>query len=119
MMTAMSGMLSPSRSSPTRTVILARCSPAMGELVVVVSWVSGREEDHVIAVAKRHELQALKPNHRSQRKWTFRISHLEKRRENSVDTQHPLPDAPTISVRTQEGPKPTSEFVLRVLYSEW
>jgi hypothetical protein len=26
----------------------------------------------------------------------------------------PLPDAPTVSVRSREGPKPTSEFVLRV-----
>jgi hypothetical protein len=29
-------------------------------------------------VAKRHELQAPKPDHRGQRKWTFRVSHPEK-----------------------------------------
>jgi hypothetical protein len=28
-------------------------------------------------VAKRHELQAPKPDHRGQRKWMFGVSHLE------------------------------------------
>jgi hypothetical protein len=34
--------------------------------MVVVSRVLGREEDHVIAVAKGHELQAPKLDHRGQ-----------------------------------------------------
>jgi hypothetical protein len=89
MTTVMSGMLSPGCSSPAGMVIPARRSPALGELVVIVSWVSGREEDHVVAVAQRHELQAPKSDHRSQRKWTFRVSHLEERQENDVDTQRP------------------------------
>jgi hypothetical protein len=52
--------------------------------MVTVGWVSGREEDHVIAIAKRHELQAPKLDHHGQRKWTFGVSHLEKWRENDV-----------------------------------
>jgi hypothetical protein len=31
----------------------------------------------------------------------------------------PLPGVPTVGVWTREGPKPTSEFVLRAPYSEW
>jgi hypothetical protein len=56
MMMATLGMPSLGRSSPAGTVIPAQRSPMPGELVVMVSWVSGLEEDHVIAVAKRHEL---------------------------------------------------------------
>jgi hypothetical protein len=50
--------------SPVRTVVPAHRSPRLGELVVVVGWVPGREEDHVVAVAKGHKLQAPKPDHR-------------------------------------------------------
>jgi hypothetical protein len=50
----------------------------LGELKVMVGWVSGWEEDHVIAVAEGYELQTLKPDHRGQRKWMFRVSHPEK-----------------------------------------
>jgi hypothetical protein len=89
-------------------------SPRLGELVVTVGRVPGREEDHVVAVAKRHELQAPKPDHRDQREWMFGICHPEKWRENDVGTQRPLPGAPTVGVRSCEGPKPTSESVLRV-----
>jgi hypothetical protein len=46
--------------------------------MVMVSQVPRQEEDHVVAVAKGHELQTPKPDHRSQRKWTFRVSHPEK-----------------------------------------
>jgi hypothetical protein len=81
--------------------------------------VSGREEDHVIAIAKRHELQAPKPDHRSERKRVFRVSHLEIWQESDVVTQRPLPCVPTVGVMTQDGPRPTSEFVLRVPYSGW
>jgi hypothetical protein len=76
--------------------------------------VPGWEEDHVIVVAKRHELQAPKPDHHGQQKWTFRVSHPEEWRENDVGTQRPLPGTPTVGVRSREGPKPMSEFVLRV-----
>jgi hypothetical protein len=37
-------------------VVPADSSPKLGELVVVVGWVPRWEEDHVIAVAKGHEL---------------------------------------------------------------
>jgi hypothetical protein len=42
--------------------------------MVAVGWVSGQEEDHVIAVAKRHELQPPKLDHRGQQKWTFGLA---------------------------------------------
>jgi hypothetical protein len=78
MMMATLGMLSPGCTSPTGTVILAQRSLTLGELIVVVGWVSGWEEDHVIAVAEGHELQTPEPDHRSQRKWMFGVSHPEK-----------------------------------------
>jgi hypothetical protein len=108
------GSPSPSGMSLTRVTVPAQCSPRLGELMVTVGWVSRREKDHVIAVAKRHELQAPKPDHHGQQKWTFGVSHPEKWRENDVGTQRPLPGAPTVGVWTREGPKPMSEFVLRV-----
>jgi hypothetical protein len=80
------GSPSPGGVCITRATISVQGSPRLGELVVTVSRVPGQEEDHVIAVAKGHELQAPKPDHRGQRKWTFRVSHLEKWRENDVNT---------------------------------
>jgi hypothetical protein len=55
----------------------------------MVGWVPGREEDHVIAVAKRHELQAPKPDHRGQWKWTFGVCHPKKWWESDVGMQRP------------------------------
>jgi hypothetical protein len=57
--------------------------------MVTVSQVSGQEEDNVVAVAKGHELQAPKPDHRGQREWTSGVSHPEKWWENDVGTQRP------------------------------
>jgi hypothetical protein len=37
-------------------------------------------------MAKRHELQAPKPDHHGQRKWMFRVSHPEEWQENDVGT---------------------------------
>jgi hypothetical protein len=78
--------------------------------------VPGREEDHVVAVAKRHELQAPKPDHRGQWERTFRVSHPEKWRENDVGTQRPLPGTPTVGVRSHGGPKPTSECCVSLIW---
>jgi hypothetical protein len=78
MMMATLDMPSPGYTSLTGMVIPVQRSPVLGELVVTVSWMSGREEDHVIAVAEGHKLQTLEPDHRSKRKWMFRVSHLEK-----------------------------------------
>jgi hypothetical protein len=39
-----------------RAMVLADRSPRLGELVILVGWVPGQEEDHIIAIAKRHEL---------------------------------------------------------------
>jgi hypothetical protein len=90
-------------------MIPAQGFPRLGEFVVTIGRVPGREKDHVVAMAKRHELQAPKPNHRGQREWTFGVSHLEKWRENDVGTQRPLPSAPTAGVWSRGDPKPTSE----------
>jgi hypothetical protein len=113
------GTPSPGCMSPARMVVPAQGSPRLGELMVVVNWVPGREKDHVVAVAKGHELQAPKPDHRSERKWMFGVCHPRNGRKTILTRSGPLPDAPTIGVQTREGPKPTSEFVLRVPYSEW
>jgi hypothetical protein len=59
-------------------MIPVQASPRLRELVVPVGRVPGREEDHVVVVAKRHELQAPKPDHRGQQEQTFGVSHLEK-----------------------------------------
>jgi hypothetical protein len=87
MMMATLGMSSPDCTSPAGTVISAQRSPTLGELIVVVGRVSRWEEDHVIAIAEGHELQTPKPDHRSQRKWMFGVSHPEKWQESDVDTQ--------------------------------
>jgi hypothetical protein len=77
---------SPGSSCLIRATIPTQRSPGLGELVVLVGRVPGREEDHVIVVAKRHELQTPKPDHRGQRERTFGVSHPEKWRENDVGT---------------------------------
>jgi hypothetical protein len=81
--------------------------------VVVVSWVSGRKEDHVVAIAEGHELQTPKLDHRGQRKLMFGVSHPENSGKAMLARSDPLPNALTVGVRTREGPRPTSEFVLR------
>jgi hypothetical protein len=103
------GSPSPGGACLTRAMIPTQSSPRLGELVVTVGRVPGREEDHVIAVAMGHELQAPKLDHRGQQEWMFGVSHPKKWRENDVGTQRPLPSAPTIGVWSCGGPKPTSE----------
>jgi hypothetical protein len=56
MVVAALGTPSPGCMSPTRAMVPAQRSPWLGELMVVIGRVSGREEDRVIAVAKGHEL---------------------------------------------------------------
>jgi hypothetical protein len=89
MMAAVLGLPSPDFTGPTRAMILVHRSPWLGELVVAVGRVSRWQEDHVIAIAKGHELQAPKLDHRGQRKWMFGVSHPEKWWENDVNTQCP------------------------------
>jgi hypothetical protein len=88
-MTAVALGLSSSGGSRLRAMVPVQCSPRLGELVIPVGRVSGREEDHVVAVAKRHELQTPKPDHRGQWERSFGVNHLGKWRENDVDTQRP------------------------------
>jgi cell division inhibitor SulA len=56
MMTATLGIPSPGYTSPVGTVIPAQRSLMLGELIVVVGWVSKWEEDHDIAITEGHEL---------------------------------------------------------------
>jgi hypothetical protein len=71
--------------------------------------VPGREEDHVVAVAKRHELQTPKPDHHGQWERALGVSHPGKWRENDIGIQLPQPGTPTVGVWSRGGPKPTSE----------
>jgi hypothetical protein len=66
MMMATLDMSPPGCSSPAGTVIPAQRSPTLGELIVAIRWVSGWEEDHVIAVVEGHELQTLELDVRGQ-----------------------------------------------------
>jgi hypothetical protein len=72
------GSPSPSGACLTRATIPAQRSPRLGELVITIGQEPGWEEDHVVAVAKGHELQAPKPDYYGQREWTFGVSHPEK-----------------------------------------
>jgi Ni2+-binding GTPase involved in maturation of urease and hydrogenase len=56
MMVVVLGTPSSGGTSLMRATVPAQRSPRLGELMVTVGWVSGREEDHAITVAKRHEL---------------------------------------------------------------
>jgi hypothetical protein len=60
------GSPSPGGACLTRMTIPAQRTLRLGELVVTVGRVPGREEDHVVAVAKTHELQAPKPDDHGQ-----------------------------------------------------
>jgi hypothetical protein len=62
-------------------------APWLGEMVVSVRWVSMREEHHVIAEAKGHELETLRPDHRAELQRVLRIGHLESWWERGVNTQ--------------------------------
>jgi hypothetical protein len=115
MTTVALGSPSPGGACLTRAMIPVQRSPMLGELVVTVGRVPGREEDYVVAVAKRHELQAPKPDHRGQWEWTFGVSHPEKNGGKTMLARSgPLPGALTVGVGSYEGPKPTSESMLRV-----
>jgi hypothetical protein len=110
------GSPSPGGAYLTRATILAQGSPRLRELLVPIGRVPGQEEDHVVAMAKRHELQAPKPDHRGQWERTFGVSHPEKCRENDVGMQRPLPGAPTVCVQSRGGPKPTSECCVSLIW---
>jgi hypothetical protein len=104
------GSSSSGSSRLSRATIPAECSPRLGELVILVGRVPGREEGHIVAIAKRHELQTPKPNHRGQWDGAFGVSHPGKNDEKAMLARSdPLHGAPTVGVRSRGGPKPTSE----------
>jgi hypothetical protein len=53
------------------------------------SWSLDREQDHVVAEARRHELETPKPNHRGVRKRRGRSSHPESGGKSVKNTQDP------------------------------
>jgi hypothetical protein len=63
------------------------CSSSLGETIVSVRWVSRREEHHVVAEAKGHELEAPEPDHSTKLQRVLRIGHLESWWECGVNTQ--------------------------------
>jgi hypothetical protein len=65
-------------------MILAECSPRLGELVILIGRVPGWEEDHIVAITKRHELQTPEPDHRGQRDRAFGVSHPGKNGEKAT-----------------------------------
>jgi hypothetical protein len=93
-------------------VVLAQRSPGLREVVVTVGWVPRREEDHVIAVAKGHELQAPKPDHVANESGCSGSAIRKNGGKAMLARSVSLPSASTVGVRTREGPKPMSEFVL-------
>jgi hypothetical protein len=103
------GSPSPGGVYLTRATIPAQCSPRLGEFVVIVSQVPRREEDHVIAVAKGHELQAPKLDHRGQQEGRSGQSSRKMAGKRCWHTT-----SPTIGVWSYDGRKPTSESMLRV-----
>ena len=57
-----------------------------------------REQDHVVAGASRHELEAPEPNHRGARNQRNESGHLERNGKLVKKHAGPLPGAPTVGV---------------------
>jgi len=57
-----------------------------------------REQDHVVAGASRHELQAPNPNHHGTRNRRGESGHLERSGKSMKKHAGPLPSAPTVGV---------------------
>jgi hypothetical protein len=81
-------------------------SPPPGEPTTVVVVVLREEEYHVVAAVGGHELEAPKAEHRPGLKRLLEIVHLELQRESIVNTQRPLPGAPTVGVSDPGDPQP-------------
>jgi hypothetical protein len=79
--------------------------PPPGELTTVVVAVALRgKEYHVIAVIKGHELETPETEQCPGLKRLLETTHLELNGKLFVNTQLPLPGAPTIGVSTPGGP---------------
>jgi hypothetical protein len=79
-------------------------SPPPGEpstIVVVVLW---REQYHVVAAVEGHELETPEAEYRPGLKRLLKSTHLELNGKVFINTQHPLPSAPTIGVSDPGGP---------------
>ena len=80
-------------------------SPPPGELTAVVVAVALRgKEYHVVAAVEGHELETPKTEQRPGLKRLLETTHLELNGKLFVNTQLPLPGAPTVGVSTPGGP---------------
>jgi hypothetical protein len=73
-------------------------SPPPGELTTVVVVVLRGKEYHVITAVEGHELETPEAEHRPGLKRLLKTPHLELNGKVIVNTQHPLPSAPTVGV---------------------
>jgi hypothetical protein len=86
--------------------------PPPGKLTAVVVAVALRgKEYHVLAAVEGHELETPKTEQRPGLKRLLEITHLELNGKLFVNTQLPLPGAPTVGVSTRGVPGPTSKIV--------
>jgi hypothetical protein len=81
-------------------------SPPPGEPTTAIVVVLRGEEYHVVAAVGGHELEAPKAEHRPGLKRLLEIVHLELQRESIINTQRPLPGAPTVGVSDPGDPQP-------------
>jgi hypothetical protein len=81
-------------------------SPPPGEPTTVVAVVPRGEEFHVVATVARHELETPKVEHRLGLKRLLKTPHLELNVKVIVNTQQPLPGAPTVGVLDPGDPQP-------------
>jgi hypothetical protein len=79
-------------------------SPPLGEPTTVVVVALRGEEYHVVAAVKGHELETPEAEHRPRLKRLLEATHLELNGKVFVNTQRPLPGAPTVGVSDPRGP---------------
>jgi hypothetical protein len=79
-------------------------SPPPGEPATVVVVVLRGEEYHVVGAVAGHELETPEVEHRTGLKRLLKATHLELNGKVFVNTQRPLPGAPTVGVSDPRGP---------------
>jgi hypothetical protein len=78
--------------------------PVGGLTAAIVVVVLRRKEYHVVAAVEGHELKTPETKHRPGLERLLETTHLELDRKLFVNTQQPLPGAPTVGVSTPGGP---------------
>jgi hypothetical protein len=78
--------------------------PAGGLTAAIVVVARRRKEYHVVAAVEGHELETPETEHRPGLERMLETTHLELDGKLFVNTQQPLPGAPTVRVATPGGP---------------